>query len=670
MSGIAAVFNLDGRPAERATVERMIAATPYRARDGSASWSDGPVALGHAMLHATPESLGESQPLIDASGDLALVFTGRIDNRDELRDAFDRAAISPLGESDAAYALAAYQRWGEDFPGQILGDFAFALWDGKRRRILCARDPLGVAALYYYTDGHLFVCASELHQLFSDPRVPMKPNEEMVAETLSSLPREAEETLYQGVYRLRASFMFIVTANGVTRRRYYDLDPARSVEYRSDDDYAEHFRAILFEAVRCRLRSHGLVVADLSGGIDSSSVVAIATRLLETRSANVDAFETMSIDHDLPEADERRHVALAEAAFNLRTHHVPASLRPLEWYRETARHYRDLTYNPSGSAIDLAAVFRSFEDARVSLTGEGGDDFFGGSGFGYADLLRGLRFGAVLRRLRFDREMRRNDPMFDAPLRLLFRNGILPLVPKPLKQMVKPLFIRDDLPFSIAPEFARRARYNERMSRQPVLPRCRDLAQQDVYRTYSAGWMAQALEPVDRYAASAGIEMRHPFYDRRVMEFAFAIPESQRLRGLETKFVLRRAMRGIVPASILDRLDKGSFGYTFPEAMREFGGERIFDSLEIEQAGWVDSVRVKEAYRKMESLYTAGDVGYVNYISELWVVLAVEFWFSETFGRGRVAVGKGQQPARAPAEERVNDVAGPAQTRATILKSN
>jgi asparagine synthetase B (glutamine-hydrolysing) len=272
--------------------------------------------------------------------------------------------------------------------------------------------------------------------------------------------------------------------------------------------------------------------------------------------------------------------------------------------------------------------------------------------------------------LRFDREMRRNDPMFDAPLRLLFRNGILPLVPKPLKQMVKPLFIRDELPFSIAPEFARRARYNERMSRQPVLPRCRDLAQQDVYRTYSAGWMAQALEPVDRYAASAGIEMRHPFYDRRVMEFAFAIPESQRLRGLETKFVLRRAMRGIVPASILARLDKGSFGYTFPEAMREFGGERIFDSLEIEQAGWVDSVRVKEAYRKMESLYTAGDVSYVNYISELWVVLAVEFWFSETFGRGRVAVGKGQQPARAPAEERVNDVAGPAQMRATILKGN
>ncbi len=671
MSGIAAVFHLDGSPAERAAVERMIAAAPYRARDGSSSWCDGPVALGHAMLHTTPESLRESQPLLDVGSNLALVFTGRIDNRDELKDAFERAAIIPSGDSDAAYVIAAYQRWGDDFPAEILGDFAFALWDGKRRRMLCARDPLGVAALYYFINGGLFVCASELHQLFADPRVPMTPNAGMIAETLGASPHEGEETLYQGIYRLPASFLFLVAQAGLTRRRYYDLDPARSIEYRTDDDYAEHFRAILFEAVRCRLRSVGRVVADLSGGIDSSSIVAIASRLMKTGAANVAAFDAMSVDHDRPEADERRYVAEAEAAFDLRSHHVAASLRPLKWYRETARHYRDLTYNPSGTAIDLAVFFRTLGDVRVSLTGEGGDDFFGGSGFGYADMLRRLEFGAVLRRLRFDREMRRSDPMFYPPLRLFFRNGILPLVPKQLKRVVKPFFVRDELPFSIAPEFARRARYAERMARQPVLPRCRDLAQQDVYRTYSAGWMAQALEPIDRYAASVAVEMRHPFYDRRVMEFAFAIPENQRLRELETKFVLRRAMRGIVPPSILARLDKGSFGYTFPETMRAFGGERIFDSLEIEQAGWVDGARVREAYRKMDSLYASGDLGYVNYISRLWVVLAVEFWFSETFGCESAASGVGP-PIRdhRPAEERLNDAAAPAEMRAAILKGN
>jgi asparagine synthase (glutamine-hydrolysing) len=668
MSGIAAAFNLDGSPAERATVERMMAAAPWRARDGSASWSDGPVALGHAMLHVTPESLRETQPLVDASGELALVFTGRIDNRDELHAAFERAAIRLPGDSDAAYALAAYQLWGEDFPGEIIGDFAFALWDRKRRRMLCARDPLGVAALYYFSDGSVFLCASELHQLFADPRVPMKPNEEMIAETLSASPNDAEETLYRGIYRLPASFLFTITANGVSRRRYYDLDPARAIEYRSDDDYADHFRAILFEAVRCRLRSCGRVVADLSGGLDSSSIVAVASHLLKTGAANVTAFDAMTIDHEPHEADERRYVADAEAASQLRSHHLRASLRPLEWYHETARCFRDLPYYPNGATIDFVALFQGFGDVRVWLTGGGGDEFFGGSTYGYADMIRGLHLLALARRFRADLALRRIDPTVHSPFTLLYRTGILPLVPKPLKRALKPFVVREELPFSIRPEFARRTGFAERMRRQPTIPRCRDLAQQDIYRTYGAGWMAQALEPMDRYAAFLGLEMRHPFYDRRVMEFAFAIPENQRLRGLEAKFVLRRAMRDLLAPSILARLDKSAFGYAYPETFSAFGGERVFDSLEIEKAGWVDGARVREAYRAMDSLYKVGDLEYFNYIAQLWIVLGVEIWFSETFGRRSVSSGElraaGQPMARA------NDLASPAALPATTFKSN
>jgi asparagine synthase (glutamine-hydrolysing) len=676
MSGIAAVFDLDGSPAERATVERVLAVSPYRARDGSASWSDGPIALGHAMLHTTPESLHESQPLVDADGDLALVFTGRIDNRDELKTAFERAAIHPNGDSDAAYAMAAYQRWGDDFPAGILGDFAFALWDRKRRRMLCARDPLGVAALYYFTDGRVFLCASELHQLFAHPRVPMKPNEGMIAETLDSSPNDAEETLYQGIYRLPASFLFIVTRSGVARRRYYDLDPARSIEYRNDEEYAEHLRAIVFEAVRCRLRSHGRVLADLSGGLDSSSVVAVAAHLLKTGAANVDAFDTMTIDHDRPEADERRYVADAEDASQLKSHHLRASPRPLEWYRETARYFRDLPYYPNGAMIDFVAFFQSFGDVRVWLTGGGGDEFFGGSTYGYADMIRSLHLVALARRFRADLALRRMDPTVNSPFTLLYRTGVLPLVPKPLKQALKPLFVRDELPFSIAPDFARRTGFAERMRRQPPMPRCRDLAQQDIYRTYSAGWMAQALEPIDRYAAFLGVEARHPFYDRRVMEFACAIPEDQRLRDMETKFVLRRAMRGLLAPSILARLDKGIFGYAYPETLRAFGGEGIFASLEIENLGWVDGARVREAYRKMESLYRSGDLEYFNYIGRLWIVLAVEIWFSETFGRRSVssaelrAAGSLAAKDRPPMQACANNLTHPAETQATTLKRN
>jgi asparagine synthase (glutamine-hydrolysing) len=653
MSGIVAAFNLDGSPAERALVDRMLAASPYRGIDGMASWSEGPVALGHAMLHTTPESLRESQPVVDASGEVALVFTGRIDNRDELKSSFDRAGLILHDDSDPAFVLAAYRRWGEDFPAEILGDFAFALWDCRRQRLLAARDALGLCALYYFTDGKIFLCASELHQLFADARVPVTPNEGMIAETLSGTPRDSEETLYRGIYRLPASFLFSITSSGVKRRRYYDLDPARSIEYRTDDEYAEHFRAILFEAVRCRLRSCGRVIADLSGGLDSSSVAAIASELVTSGATQAPACDTMSILHERTESDERRYIADAEAASPLKSHHLTPSLRPLEFYRETARFYRDLPYYPNGSTADFTAFFQQLGNVRAWLTGGGGDEFFSGSGYGYADMIRGLHLVALTRRIRSDRELRKLDPSNYGPLELLVWNGLAPLVPQPVRRTIKPFLPArtSPLPFSITPEFARRVGYIERISRQPEFPRCRDLAQLDVYRSYGAGWIAHAVEPIDRFAARLGLEARHPLYDRRVMEFAFAIPENQRLRDKEAKFVLRRAMRGLVAPSILARTDKAWFGYYYPETLRSFGGEKVFDSLQIEQAGWVDGARVGNAYREMEALYRERRVEYLNYLAELWIVFAIEIWFSEVFGRGSssvttAAAQTGSRPSR------------------------
>ena len=159
------MFNLDGRPADPRVVGRMLNSMRHRGPDGQASLVDGAVALGHARLCATEESIREHQPLRDESAKLAMVFDGRVDNRAELKDALMAAGMPPHDDTDAELVLRAYQCWGEESPARILGDFAYVIWDGARRRLFCARDPLGVKPLYYHLDAKQFVCASELQAM-------------------------------------------------------------------------------------------------------------------------------------------------------------------------------------------------------------------------------------------------------------------------------------------------------------------------------------------------------------------------------------------------------------------------------------------------------------------------------------------------------------------------
>ena len=279
MSGIAVLYQWDGAPADRSTVERMISVIPYRAVDGSGVWSNGPIAIGHAQLATTPEAAAETSPLIDASSGLVLSMDGRVDNRDELIADLNSHGHQIRTGSDAEIVLRAWQRWGADAPARLIGDFAFALWDPSKRTLFCARDPLGVKGFYYFEGPGFFLCASELHQLFQDPRVPRRPNEAAIAYLLVRVPVDREETLFEGIRRLEPAHYLSVSARGVECHRYYDLDAAREIVYSSADEYSEHFLSLFKEALRGRLRSNKGVASDLSGGLDSSSIVCLAEHL-------------------------------------------------------------------------------------------------------------------------------------------------------------------------------------------------------------------------------------------------------------------------------------------------------------------------------------------------------------------------------------------------------
>ncbi len=209
MSGIAALYNLDGRPVEPALLRRMTDVIAHRGPDGAGVLTDGAVGLGHRMLRTTPESLGERQPLTDETGEFAITFDGRIDNRDELLAGLRAAGARLEAGTDAELVLRAYQAWGEDSPRRLLGDFAFVIWDKRQRRLFCARDQLGVKPFYYQRDERTFRCGSELHQLLQDPAVKREPNEGMVGEYLATVVTTLEETLYRGVFRLPPGHLLV-----------------------------------------------------------------------------------------------------------------------------------------------------------------------------------------------------------------------------------------------------------------------------------------------------------------------------------------------------------------------------------------------------------------------------------------------------------------------------
>ena len=221
MSGIAGIYNLDGRAVDPELLEQMTAAIAHRGPDGSGKWIHRNVGFSHQKLSTTPEALRETQPLYDDDLKLGLTFDGRIDNRAEIRELLEAAGARLRTDSDAEMVLTAYRCWGKACAAKILGDFALAVWDAGNRRLFCARDVLGIRPFYYYFDSRTFIFASELQQIFRLPLVPREPNEGMIGEYLVSAVNNKEETLTKGILRLPPAHLLIVEPGRIRKQDYW-----------------------------------------------------------------------------------------------------------------------------------------------------------------------------------------------------------------------------------------------------------------------------------------------------------------------------------------------------------------------------------------------------------------------------------------------------------------
>jgi asparagine synthase (glutamine-hydrolysing) len=317
MSAIAGMFRPQGPDVSSSDVERMTEALRELGPDSCGIWCDDRIGFGHRMLHTTPESLEETLPCFHPAARLAITADARLDNRAELIEALGLRDRREAEVTDSDLLLAAYERWGASSLDRLVGDFAYAIWDGRRRQVFCARDHFGVKPLYYYRSGKLFAFATGIHALFEVGGVRRRLNRARVAAFLQGDHEDKAATFFEEILRLPPAHFLTVRAEGAELRQYWRLDPTREVRRRSNEEYAEEYRALFVEAVRSRLRSALPVGSTLSGGLDSSSVASAARNLLRERGSG--PLHTFSARfQSIPKVDEGSHMRSLKTNLSMR----------------------------------------------------------------------------------------------------------------------------------------------------------------------------------------------------------------------------------------------------------------------------------------------------------------------------------------------------------------
>lgn len=538
MSGIVGCWRLDRRPMEQSEIQRMLAAIAHRGPHGSGTWCTADIALGAVLRRSVPEGLPGPIPQTSLDGTLILAADARIDNRAELAPFLVAPTERAADLADEEFILRAYARWGERCPEHLLGDFAFAIWDGRRSLLFAARDHFGVRPFcYHHRPGALFAFGSELKALLALPDVPRRINAARVADYLASSLEDRTGTFYADLHRLPPAHRLTATREGVRIEAYWALDPKREIRLGSDAEYAEGFREIFTEAVRCRLRSAGPVGTLLSGGLDSSSIACTA-RLL--RNGAEEPFPTFSAIFDgSPACDERPYIRTVLALGGFEPHWVAGdALSPLNDLDALLQSQDEPFFTPNlflHWGLYGAARARGVEVLLDGLDG----DLTVSHGIGYLEEL--ARSG---RWLRLAQEIDGLARRFGRDRRGIFRTHVLrPLTPAPVQRAWR--------------RFRGRAPVPEARERPPRTARAYH------HRGLTLALVPAALEVADRAAAAAGLEARYPFFDRRIAEYCLALPGDQKLRGGWTRLVLRHSMEGVLPPAVQWRGGKADLSDSF-----------------------------------------------------------------------------------------------------------
>jgi asparagine synthase (glutamine-hydrolysing) len=632
MCGIAGILDLKGRPAERSVLERMCSRLAHRGPDDQGIHVDGGVALGQRRLSIIDLS-GGRQPMGNEDGSIWVTFNGEIYNFQDLRPELERQGHRFATSSDTEVILHAYEQHGVDCLTRFRGMFAFAIWDGPRKRLLLARDRVGKKPLFYTEAAGQFIFGSELQGLLVHPGVSRAPDTEAIDDYLTYGYIPAPRTAFQGIFKIPPGHYLVLElgddGSGVRAQRverYWSLDYLPKLDI-TEQETGEQLLEILTEAVRLRMIADVPLGALLSGGIDSSLVVALMSRLSDR------PVKTFSIGFEDKAFNELPYARLVAQRYGTDHHELVVRPNALEILPTLVRHYGE-PYADSSAVPSYYVAQLTRQHVTVALNGDGGDESFAGYERYYAS---GLAEG-----------YRRIPP----PIRTGVIERIAALIPDSLPSRNR---------LGQAKRFLKAAgqpvgrRYLQWVSF--FTPELKDElyapGQRLSLNGHDAGaWLQGLIESavgrgvhsldallstdvasylpydllvkMDIATMANSLEARSPFLDHEVMEFTARLPPRFKLRGMTSKYLLRKIGRQLLPSECLDRRKMG-FGVPVGDWMRGELRPLLDDALLSPRASARGLFRPEAVHRLVnEHQSRAKDHTY-----RLWALLWLELWYRE-----------------------------------------
>jgi asparagine synthase (glutamine-hydrolysing) len=625
MCGIAGIYNFkDSRKVDRKLLQRMMDVMQHRGPDAEGMYVNGNIGLGHRRLSIIDLSEAGRQPMFSDDKQLAIVFNGEIYNYLDYREDLQKRGHTFYSRTDTEVIIYLYREHGEECLQYLRGMFAFALWDEQKQRLFLASDRLGQKPLYYYCDGQRFVFGSELKCLLEDSTIPKELNYEALYDYLMYLYVPYPKTIYKNIYKLPPAHYMICTREGIRIfREYWDLSFAHVEKDKDTISFCENLIKNLQEATTIRLISDVPLGAFLSGGIDSSGIVAMMATSVNS------PVVTTSIGFEEKAFDELEFARIVSQKFHTDHFERVAKVEALDILEKVVWHF-DEPFADSSAVPTYYVSKLSRERVTVALAGDAGDENFAGYEKYLIDVMENIIRGYVPDFLKkwFIAPVAKIYPKWDwiprylrakffltnltcSPARAFFRTNTF------LTQEEQDALFSGDLkqslggydPFSVIEYFYNRVDTQDPLSKVQYV---------DI-KNYLPG---DILVKVDRMSMANSLEVRAPMVDHRFMEFVATIPSGLKLRGQEKKYILKQALAPYLPHEILYRKKRGfnaPVAQWFRKDLKELTQDTLLSSTSLNR-GFFNPDGITRMWQQHQTRQR-------NFGTNFWTLLMFELWY-------------------------------------------
>jgi asparagine synthase (glutamine-hydrolysing) len=575
----------------------------HRGPDDVGQFVDGPIGLGFRRLSIIDLATG-NQPIRNEDGTIVVVFNGEIYNYKPLRKELRDAGHQFTTETDSEVIVHLYEQYGETFVEKLNGMFGIAIWDSVRRKLILARDRTGEKPLYYRQAGQDFYFASEMKAFLKVPGLPIALREDVLPAYLAFGNVDGKDTLIKDTYEVPPGHLAVIDQETFSVRQYWDVQ-YNADSSRSEESFAKGLKELLEESVSMRLMSDVPLGAFLSGGIDSSLIVALMSRVMD------EPVKTFCVGFDIPnysELDYSRRTALL-----LKADHHELSIGREDFFGALRRliYFQDEPIvHPAAIPLNFLATFAKHEGVTVLLSGEGGDELFAGYG-SYATILRDLRTRAVLPNF-----MWRIGSRITADKGLRKYRNIFERYSQPLEHFI--LSSNSSLSFRELNDLTRSRDRSLGYFLEAVCKEGYSPLQRILYAHLKTR-LVSLLMKQDKMTMAASLEVRVPFLDHRIVELAASMEDNLKLRNGEGKYILKKVAASVLPSDIVRRPKMG-----FPVPLSLWFRERkdctqILGEKRTAERGLFEPDSVQRIIQEHRQ-------GHHDYSYLIWLLINIEHW--------------------------------------------